>query len=55
LLEITYTTKFKKDFKKQKIKLTFEDLYTFYQVIDKLKNKIDLEPKFSDHPLEGAY
>jgi len=55
LLEVNYTTKFKKDFKKQKVKLSFEDLYIFYQVIEKLRNRIALEPKFSDHPLEGEY
>ena len=49
MLEINYTTKFKKDFKKQKIKLSFEDLYIFYQVIEKLRNRIALEPNVFDN------
>lgn len=55
MLNINYTTKFKKDFKKQSGKLNFEDLYVFYQVIEKLRNKEALEPKFADHPLDGNY
>jgi mRNA interferase YafQ len=49
------STKFKKDFNKQKIKLDFNDLNEFYNIIRNLQNKIPLDVKYKDHPLSGKY
>jgi mRNA interferase YafQ len=54
LLDLQYTNKFKKEFKKlQKNVLDFDDLHLFFGVIHNLKNKIPLAQHFEDHPLKG--
>jgi mRNA interferase YafQ len=55
LLKLIYTTPFKKDFKKQKIKMSFDDFDEFFEVINKLRNSEFLEEKYVDHPLSGEY
>ena len=54
MLDLQYTNKFKKEFKKlQKNVLDFDDLHLFFEVIHNLKNKIPLGQNFEDHPLKG--
>jgi mRNA-degrading endonuclease YafQ of YafQ-DinJ toxin-antitoxin module len=48
-----YTNPFKKDFKKQKIKMDFEDLNEFFEVLGKLRNSEPLAEKYVDHALSG--
>lgn len=55
MLNIKITTKFKKDFAKQKIKADFSDLDELFSVISKLKIKIPIEEKYCDHALSGKY
>jgi mRNA interferase YafQ len=52
-LNIYYTTQFKKDYKK--IKKHNKDLNKLQDVIDKLFNGIELDPKHHDHPLSGEW
>ncbi|MEN8904909.1 MAG: type II toxin-antitoxin system YafQ family toxin [Clostridiales bacterium] len=55
MLKLIYMTPFKKDFKKQKIKMNFDDFNEFFEVINKLRNSEVLEEKYIDHPLSGEY
>jgi mRNA interferase YafQ len=55
LLDIVISTKFKKDFNKQKIKLDFNDLNEFYNIIRNLQNKTPLDLRYKDHSLSGKY
>ena len=52
-MNLYYTTQFKKDYKK--IKKQNKDLNKLQDVIDKLFNNIELDPKHNDHPLSGEW
>ena len=53
-LNLAYTSKFKKDFKDFKKKLSFEDMTTLFEVIIKLKNGEKLDKKHVDHKLNES-
>ena len=56
MLDLSYTTTFKKEFKKlQRNTLNFEDLKEFFEIIQKLQGKVALEEKYRDHSLSGNY
>lgn len=56
MLDLSYTTTFKKEFKKlQRNTLNFEDLNEFFGVIQRLQDKVPLAEKYKDHPLTGNY
>lgn len=55
MLNISYTVKFKKEFKKLKSNLSFDDLHEFFIVISKLQTKTPLDRKYNDHQLAGDY
>lgn len=55
MLNVKITNKYKKDFNKLKIRLTFTDLEELFSTITKLKNKIRLEEKYCDLELSGNY
>ena len=52
-LEVQWTTKFKKDYKKL-IKRRL-DISKLDKVVTDLANRIQLEAKYQDHPLSGNY
>ncbi len=53
MLNIQYTTQFKKDFKR--IKKQQKDLSKLQYVIEELANEIQLPPKYRDHSLIGNW
>lgn len=55
MLRLKYTNSFKKDFKKKKIKMSFEDFQEFFEVINKLRNEETLEGKYVDHSLSRDF
>lgn len=55
MLNLIITKNFKKDFNKFKKKLSFSDLKVLFEVIEKLQEKIPLEPKYKDHQLSGKH
>jgi len=52
-LNLYYTTQFKKDYKK--LKKRNKNLNKLKDIIDKLLNDIELDPKHHDHPLSGVW
>ena len=54
MLTIEFTNRFKRDYKKAKRQNVF-DKQDFDYVIDKLANRVPLEPKYCDHELKGEY
>lgn len=54
MLKITYSTQFKKDFKKVR-KLPIADLKELFSVILTLENKETLKAKYKDHNLSGNW
>lgn len=57
MLQVIYTSRFKKDFKKdfKKIQNNTKELEIFKNILDKLRNAIKLEEKYKDHKLVGNY
>lgn len=55
MLRLMYTNPFKKDFKKQKIKMDFDDFNEFFEIIGKLRKNETLPIKYADHPLTGDF
>lgn len=54
MLEIIYSSQFKKDFKKVR-KLPLSDLKTIFEVISILEQKANLDTKYKDHELIGNW
>jgi mRNA interferase YafQ len=54
MINIIYSTQFKKDFKKVR-KLPIPDLKIIFEVISALEQEITLDPKFKDHELSGNW
>ncbi|MBW5291134.1 MAG: YafQ toxin protein [Candidatus Ruthia sp. Asou_11_S2] len=54
MLEIVYSTQFKKDFKKVR-KLPLPDLKAVFEVIQTLEKQQRLQEKYKDHCLSGHY
>lgn len=54
MLDIIYSTQFKKDFKKYR-KSPIEDLQKLFDVISMLGNQITLVTKYKDHPLSNNW
>ncbi len=54
MLEIVYSTQFKKDFKKAK-KLPIPDIKEIFKVISTLENNKLLSEKYKDHELTGDW
>lgn len=54
MLEITYSSQFKKDFKKIR-KLSFSDLKIIFEVISTLEQEGSLDAKYKDHELIGNW
>lgn len=54
MLEIVFSTQFKKDFKKAR-KLPFEDLKTIFDIISLLQNQKTLAVKYKDHDLTNNW
>jgi mRNA interferase YafQ len=54
MLRLTYSSQFKKDFKKVR-KLPIEDLKEIFQVISQLEANKPLTPKYKDHGLVGNW
>ncbi len=53
MLKITYTTSFKKDFKR--VSKQGKNLILIAQVIQKISNQVTLDKKYKDHLLIGNY
>jgi mRNA interferase YafQ len=53
VLQIIYTSRFKKDFKK--IQNQTKEIIIFREILDKLRKNIKLEEKYKDHKLTGNY
>ncbi|HFC93347.1 MAG TPA: type II toxin-antitoxin system YafQ family toxin [Leucothrix mucor] len=54
MLDIVYSSQFKRDFKKAK-KLPFEDLKQLFDVISVLEKNKTLDQKYKDHLLTGNW
>ncbi|VAX07168.1 mRNA interferase YafQ [hydrothermal vent metagenome] len=54
MINITYSTQFKKDFKKAR-KLPLPELKTIFGVISALEQEITLDATFKDHELSGNW
>ncbi len=54
MINIIYSTQFKKDFKKAR-KLPLQDLKLIFEVISTLERDIALDSKFKDHELSGNW
>ena len=54
MLEITYSSQFKKDFKKLR-KLPLPDLKIIFEVISTLEQEATLDAKYKDHELIGNW
>ncbi|MBA1447017.1 MAG: type II toxin-antitoxin system YafQ family toxin [Gammaproteobacteria bacterium] len=54
MINIIYSTQFKKDFKKAR-KLPLQDLKLIFEVISTLEQNIALDAKFKDHELSGNW
>ncbi len=54
MLEIIYSSQFKKDFKKIR-KLPLPDLKTIFEVISTLEQEASLDAKYKDHELIGNW
>ena len=54
MLEITYSSQFKKDFKKAR-KLPLPDLKLIFEVISTLEREATLDAKYKDHELIGNW
>ena len=54
MLEIIYSSQFKKDFKKVR-KLPLPDLKTIFEVISILEQEANLDAKYKDHELIGNW
>ena len=54
MLEIIYSSQFKKDFKKAR-KLPLSDLKTLFEVISTLEQEAILDVKYRDHELSGNW
>jgi len=54
MLEITYSSQFKKDFKKIR-KLSLPDLKIIFEVISTLEKEASLDAKYKDHELIGNW
>jgi len=54
MLEIIYSSQFKKDFKKAR-KLPLPDLKTLFEVISILEHEAILDAKYRDHELSGNW
>ena len=54
MLEIIYSSQFKKDFKKAR-KLPLSDLKTLFEVISILEHEAILDAKYRDHELSGNW
>ncbi len=54
MLEVTYSTQFKKDFKKAR-RLPLADLKALFHVISILENQENLEKRYKDHNLSGNW
>ena len=54
MLEIIYSSQFKKDFKKIR-NLPFTDLKIIFDVISTIEQKMSLDPKYKDHELTGNW
>ena len=54
MLDILYSTQFKKDFKKAR-KLPLPDLKTIFEVISTLEQKRPLNAKYKDHQLTSNW
>ncbi len=54
MIDIIYSTQFKKDFKKAR-KLPLPDLKIIFEVISTLEQEIALDAKYKDHELSGNW
>jgi len=54
MLEIIYSSQFKKDFKKAR-KLPLADLKSIFEVISILEMEVVLDAKYRDHELSGSW
>ena len=54
MLDVDYTTQFKKDFKKAK-KRSLPDLKSLFDIISMLENEQPLQSKYKDHELTGDW
>ena len=54
MLEIIYSSQFKRDFKKAK-KLPLADLKAIFEVISILEMEVALDVKYKDHELSGSW
>jgi len=54
MLEIIYSSQFKKDFKKAR-KLPLSDLKIIFEVISILEQEVILDAKYRDHELSGNW
>ncbi len=54
MIEITYSSQFKKDFKKLR-KLPLPDLKIIFEVISTLEQEATLDAKYKDHELIGNW
>ncbi len=54
MLEITYSSQFKKDFKKIR-KLPLPELKLIFEVISTLEQEVSLDAKYKDHELIGNW
>lgn len=54
MLEIIYSSQFKKDFKKAR-KLPLPDLKSIFEVISNLEQEMTLSSKYKDHELSGNW
>lgn len=55
MLDIVYSKNFKKEFNKQKLKLSFIEIFELCNILRSLQNKIKLDEKYCDHALSGKY
>jgi mRNA interferase YafQ len=54
MLEIIYSSQFKRDFKKAR-KLPLADLKAIFEVISILEMEVALDVKYKDHELSGSW
>ncbi len=53
MLDVVWTNSFKKDLKR--VQKRGKDTAKIMAVVELLRNKIPLPPKYADHPLSGRY